>query len=176
MDDVINIIREEASEDIMKMAGAGEDEDILLKSTLQNAGARFPWLMASWIGGVAALWIIGAFESLLNQTVALAAFIPVIMGRWKCWYADQHDYCPGDCYRSRQSRRSLQSNIQGNPGGNAVRVNLWSTSGSACVFSICGIPFAHLAGDCRGKFYFNFNEYCLFCGIGTSYCSGKTQY
>ena len=62
------------------MAGAGEDEDILLKSTLQNAGTRFPWLMASWIGGVAALWIIGAFESLLNQTVALAAFIPVIMG------------------------------------------------------------------------------------------------
>ena len=80
VDDVINIIREEASEDIMKMAGAGEDEDILLKSTLQNAGTRFPWLMASWIGGVAVLWIIGAFESLLNQTVALAAFIPIIMG------------------------------------------------------------------------------------------------
>lgn len=80
VDDVIDIIREEASEDMMKMAGAGEDEDILLKSTLQNAGTRFPWLMASWIGGVAALWIIGAFESLLNQTVALVAFIPIIMG------------------------------------------------------------------------------------------------
>ena len=79
VDDVIDIIREEASEDIMKMAGAGEDEDILLKSTLQNAGTRFPWLMASWIGGVAVLWIIGV-ESLLNQTVALVAFIPIIMG------------------------------------------------------------------------------------------------
>ena len=42
VDDVIDIIREEASEDIMKMAGAGEDEDILLKSTLQNAGTRPP--------------------------------------------------------------------------------------------------------------------------------------
>ena len=62
VDDVIDIIREEASEDIMKMVGAGEDEDILLKSTLQNAGTRFPWLMASWLGGVAALWIIGAFD------------------------------------------------------------------------------------------------------------------
>ncbi len=80
VDDVIDVIREEATEDMMKMAGAGEDEDILLKSTLQNAGTRFPWLMASWIGGVLALGIIGAFESLLNQTVALAAFIPVIMG------------------------------------------------------------------------------------------------
>ena len=80
VDDVIDVIREEATEDMMKMAGAGEDEDILLKSTLQNACTRFPWLMASWIGGVVALGIIGAFESLLNQTVALAAFIPVIMG------------------------------------------------------------------------------------------------
>ncbi|MDP6853603.1 MAG: magnesium transporter [Candidatus Marinimicrobia bacterium] len=80
VDDVIDVIREEATEDMMKMAGAGEDEDILLKTTLQNAGTRFPWLMASWIGGVVALGIIGAFESLLNQTVALAAFIPVIMG------------------------------------------------------------------------------------------------
>ena len=80
VDDVIDVIREEATEDMMKMAGAGEDEDILLKSTMQNAGTRFPWLMASWIGGVVALGIIGAFESLLNQTVALAAFIPVIMG------------------------------------------------------------------------------------------------
>lgn len=80
VDDVIDIIREEATEDMMKMAGAGEDEDILLKSTLQNAGTRFPWLMASWLGGIIALWIIGAFESLLNQTIALAAFIPVIMG------------------------------------------------------------------------------------------------
>ena len=80
VDDVIDVIREEATEDMMKMAGAGEDEDILLKSTLQNVRTHFPWLMASWIGGVSALWIIGAFESLLHQTVALAAFIPIIMG------------------------------------------------------------------------------------------------
>ena len=80
VDDVIDIIREEASEDMMKMAGVGEDEDILLKSTWQNARTRFPWLMASWFGGVSALWIIGTFESILHQTVALAAFIPIIMG------------------------------------------------------------------------------------------------
>jgi len=36
--------------------------------------------MASWFGGVSALWIIGTFESILHQTVALAAFIPIIMG------------------------------------------------------------------------------------------------
>ena len=80
VDDVIDIIREEATEDMLKMAGAGEDEDILLKSTFQNVKTRFPWLLASWIGGVCALWIIGSFESLLQQTIFLAAFIPVIIG------------------------------------------------------------------------------------------------
>ncbi|MBC8214723.1 MAG: magnesium transporter [Candidatus Marinimicrobia bacterium] len=80
VDDVIDILREEATEDILKMAGAGQDREILLKSTFDNAKTRFPWLMASWIGGVIALMIIGAFETLLEKTVALVAFIPVIIG------------------------------------------------------------------------------------------------
>ena len=80
VDDVIDVIREEATEDILKMAGAGEDEDILLKSTLDSVKTRFPWLLASWLGGVCALWIIGSYESMLQHTVLLAAFIPVIMG------------------------------------------------------------------------------------------------
>ncbi len=80
VDDVIDILREEATEDILKMAGAGQDREILLKSTFANAKTRFPWLMASWIGGVIALMIIGAFETLLEKTIALVAFIPVIIG------------------------------------------------------------------------------------------------
>ncbi len=80
VDDVIDIIREEASEDILKMAGVGEDREILLKSTWDGAKTRFPWLLASWVGGIIALAIIGAFENVLSQTIALAAFIPIIMG------------------------------------------------------------------------------------------------
>ncbi|MBT3250717.1 MAG: magnesium transporter [Candidatus Marinimicrobia bacterium] len=80
VDDVIDIIREEATEDILKMAGAGDDREILHKSTLESARIRFPWLMASWLGGVLALTIIGVFESLLEKTIVLAAFIPIIMG------------------------------------------------------------------------------------------------
>jgi magnesium transporter len=79
VDDVIDIIREEATEDILKMAGAGEglvESQSLLKSTR----IRLPWLLASWIGGVIAFFIIGHFESSLNKLVYLAAFIPIIMG------------------------------------------------------------------------------------------------
>jgi magnesium transporter len=79
VDDVIDIIREEATEDILKMAGAGEDL-VESQSLLKSTRIRLPWLMASWIGGVIAFLIIGQFESSLNKLVYLAAFIPIIMG------------------------------------------------------------------------------------------------
>ncbi len=80
VDDVVDVIREEATEDFLQMAGAGKDREILLKSSWGNAKARLPWLFASWIGGVVAILIIGYFENMLTITVALAAFIPVIIG------------------------------------------------------------------------------------------------
>ena len=80
VDDVVDVIREEATEDFLRMAGAGKDREILLKSSWENAKARLPWLFASWIGGIGAASIIGAFENILANIVALAAFIPVILG------------------------------------------------------------------------------------------------
>lgn len=80
VDDIIDVIREEATEDFLQMAGAGKDREILLKSTKDNALIRAPWLFASWIGGVMAMFIIGAFEEELNKVIALASFIPIVMG------------------------------------------------------------------------------------------------
>jgi magnesium transporter len=80
VDDIIDVIREEATEDFLQMAGAGKDREILLKSTMENAMLRAPWLFASWLGGVMALLIIGAFEEELSKVLALAAFIPIVMG------------------------------------------------------------------------------------------------
>ncbi len=80
VDDIIDVIREEATEDFLQMAGAGKDREILLKSTKDNAMLRAPWLFASWIGGVMAIFIIGAFEDELTQVLALASFIPIVMG------------------------------------------------------------------------------------------------
>jgi magnesium transporter len=80
VDDVVDVIREEATEDFLQMAGAGKDREILLKSSWGNARARLPWLFASWVGGVGAVAIIGVFKNMLETTIALAAFIPVIIG------------------------------------------------------------------------------------------------
>jgi magnesium transporter len=41
---------------------------------------RAPWLFASWIGGVMAMVIIGSFEEELSKVLALASFIPIVMG------------------------------------------------------------------------------------------------
>ena len=80
VDDVVDVIREEATEDFLKMAGAGKDREILLKSSWENAKVRLPWLFASWMGGIIAASVIGSHEYMLESTVALAAFIPIIIG------------------------------------------------------------------------------------------------
>ena len=80
VDDVVDVIREEATEDFLRMAGAGKDREILLKSSWENAKTRLPWLFASWIGGIIAASLIGVFENMLENIIALAAFIPVILG------------------------------------------------------------------------------------------------
>ncbi|MFQ6673742.1 MAG: magnesium transporter, partial [Fidelibacterota bacterium] len=79
VDDVVDVIREEATEDFLRMAGVGKDREILMKSTLESVKLRLPWLFATWIGGVVVARISGYFESVLSF-VAVAAFIPVILG------------------------------------------------------------------------------------------------
>jgi magnesium transporter len=79
VDDVIDILRKEATEDILKMAGAGE-EFVETKTILKSTRIRLPWLFASCLGGIFAFFIIGQFESSLSKIAYLAAFIPVIMG------------------------------------------------------------------------------------------------
>ena len=80
VDDVVDVIREEATEDFFRMAGAGKDREILLKSSWENAKVRLPWLFASWVGGVVAASVIGTYEHMIESMIALAAFIPVIIG------------------------------------------------------------------------------------------------
>jgi magnesium transporter len=79
VDDVIDIIRTEATEDILKMAGVGE-EYIETKSVIKSTRIRLPWLFASLLGGIVAFFIIGHFDGILSEVTYLAAFIPVIMG------------------------------------------------------------------------------------------------
>lgn len=79
VDDVIDIFREEATEDMLKMAGVGE-EYVETQTVMRSTRTRLPWLLASCMGGILAFFVIGKFEGTLNRYAYLAAFIPVIMG------------------------------------------------------------------------------------------------
>jgi magnesium transporter len=79
VDDVIDIIREEATEDIMRMAGIGGGY-VETQSIFNSIKKRLPWLFASWIGGIMACYVVGYFAQSLSKLVYLAAFMPIIMG------------------------------------------------------------------------------------------------
>jgi magnesium transporter len=79
IDDIVDIIREEATEDILKMAGAGEMlfETRSFWTSLRN---RMPWLLAAAIGGLLVAFALSGFEGALSSVPILALFMPVIAG------------------------------------------------------------------------------------------------
>ncbi len=77
VDDVVDVIRAEAAEDMMLMAGVSEAEaQSIFRQTWHRAG----WLLATIFGGILAAEIIGMYEETLIRVAVLAGFIPVIMG------------------------------------------------------------------------------------------------
>ncbi|UCF56612.1 MAG: magnesium transporter [Deltaproteobacteria bacterium] len=77
-DDIIDVIEEEADEDISLMAGVIRQE-IAEESSLKISRARLPWLIAGLFGGILAAAVIKQFESSLEKVLALSFFFPVIM-------------------------------------------------------------------------------------------------
>lgn len=82
VDDVIDVIHEEATEDIFLMAGASEiDESLALPARLKaSVATRLPWLLVTLFGGIVAGSVLKGIEDELSQMVALAFFIPLLTG------------------------------------------------------------------------------------------------
>ncbi|GMT42216.1 MAG: magnesium transporter [bacterium] len=78
-DDVLDVITEIDTEDLLKVAGT-DDEEFESASWLNAARYRLPWLLTSLVGGIFMAAIINALGAPIKQTVSLAAFIPVILG------------------------------------------------------------------------------------------------
>ena len=81
IDDAIEVIREEATEDIEKMAAiTPSDKPYLKTSAFELFKARIPWLMLLMLSSAFTSLIITRFESALAATGILAAYIPMLMG------------------------------------------------------------------------------------------------
>jgi magnesium transporter len=78
VDDVIDVLREEATEDFYKLAGTSEEER-LQRSALTAAKIRLPWLTVSLVEGVVAVWLFKIYlDVFAGPLVVLVAFLPML--------------------------------------------------------------------------------------------------
>lgn len=78
VDDVVDVIEKEDSEDIMKMAGIPEEELIYGSHVFEISRARLPWLITNLFGGLLTGYLMWLFRVTLHEVLALITFIPVI--------------------------------------------------------------------------------------------------
>ncbi len=79
IDDVLDVLHEEANEDIQIMAGIAEEEIPQEMSTFKISRFRMPWLLVGFVGEIASAFIMKSFSASLEQIVATAFFIPLMM-------------------------------------------------------------------------------------------------
>jgi magnesium transporter len=77
VDDVVDLIREDADRTLMQMAGLDEKADIFAP-VLVSSRRRAVWLGINLISAFLAAWVIGRFQATLEQVVALAVLMPIV--------------------------------------------------------------------------------------------------
>jgi magnesium transporter len=76
VDDIVHIIQEEASEDVLLLSGAGEGD--INQPLRESYGARVRWLIANLFTALVASSVIAAFGAAIEEMVALAVLMPIV--------------------------------------------------------------------------------------------------
>jgi magnesium transporter len=76
LDDIIDVIDEEAEEDLMALAGVSDAS--IRTSVLETLRGRTPWLFVNLLTAIAASIVIGFFENTIEKVVALAVLMPIV--------------------------------------------------------------------------------------------------
>ena len=79
VDDLIDVLEDEATEDMFRQVGVHEDED--LRSIPRSVRFRLPWLLVNLLTVLLAGFIVALFESTVARVAVLAAFLPVVAGQ-----------------------------------------------------------------------------------------------
>jgi magnesium transporter len=78
-DDIIEIMKEESTEDIHRLGGVDREEKI--DGSLRNSiNSRLPWLFVNLFTAILAAAVVGLFEGTISQVVTLATFMPIVTG------------------------------------------------------------------------------------------------
>ena len=75
-DDVFTVLKEEAEEDVLRLAGVGDEK--ITDSILQKTKRRFNWLLLNLFTALLATWVISRFGASIEQMVALAFLMPIV--------------------------------------------------------------------------------------------------
>ena len=75
-DDVFTVLKEEAEEDVLRLAGVGDE--VITDSVLQKTKRRFNWLLLNLFTALLATWVISKFGATIEQMVALAFLMPIV--------------------------------------------------------------------------------------------------
>ena len=75
-DDVVTVVKEEAEEDVLRLAGVGDEE--ITDSVLKKTKRRFNWLLLNLFTALLATWVISKFGATIEQMVALAFLMPIV--------------------------------------------------------------------------------------------------
>lgn len=78
IDDVVDVIQQEAEEDIMRMGGVGDEE--LSDTVLATSRSRVPWLAVNLLTAFLAASVISLFDGTIEHVVALAVLMPIVAG------------------------------------------------------------------------------------------------
>ena len=78
IDDVVDVIQQEAEEDLMRLGGVGDEE--LSDTVLAASRSRVPWLMVNLVMAFLAASVIGLFDATIQEIVALAILMPIVAG------------------------------------------------------------------------------------------------
>ncbi|MCB9947676.1 MAG: magnesium transporter [Rhodospirillaceae bacterium] len=76
VDDIVDVIDEEAEDDLLKMGGVREDD--LYRAVVDTTKSRFAWLGVNLVTAIVASMVIGVFEGTIQQIVALAVLMPIV--------------------------------------------------------------------------------------------------
>lgn len=79
VDDVIDVLKDEATEDIYRLAGVTSDERVFTPPG-ESLTKRLPWLAVNMATAFLAATVVSLFEHTISQVVALAVFMPIVAG------------------------------------------------------------------------------------------------
>jgi magnesium transporter len=79
VDDVIDVIKDEATEDVYRLAGVSKDDGVLTPPG-ESLRRRLPWLLVNLVTAFLAAMVVGLFQGTIEKVVALAVFMPIVAG------------------------------------------------------------------------------------------------